>query len=79
MSEVSSSSDVPTMYRINLPRREIYAKELIKDLMEKLDVEKSENEYVEYSKNYPYEDNEVLLRKGLIKQSTKVVVKELQQ
>ena len=29
MSAISNSSDVPTMYRINLPRRADYAKELI--------------------------------------------------
>ena len=33
MSGISSSSEVPTMYRINLPRRANYAKELIFDLM----------------------------------------------
>ena len=35
MSELSNSKDVPTMYKINLPRRVTYAKELIADLMKK--------------------------------------------
>ena len=79
MSEISSSIDVPTMYRINLPRREIYAKELIKDLMDKVGIVKEEKEFVKYSNEYQFEDNDALLEKGLIKKSTKVVVKELQQ
>ena len=73
MSEISTSSEVPTMYRINLPRREVYAKELIKDLMEKVGVTKQEKEFVNYSNEYQYEDNDALLEKGLIKKSVKVV------
>ena len=36
MSELSNSKDVPTMYKINLPRRVTYAKELIADLMKNI-------------------------------------------
>ena len=71
MSKVSHSVDVPTMYRINLPRRVNYAKELIADLMKKLNVEKSEKEFIVYSNEYPYLDNEELFNKGLLKRFDK--------
>ena len=73
MSAVSSSSDVPTMYRINLPRRVSYARELIYDLMKKIGAEQIDIDFVDYSNNYPYEDNEALLAKGLIKKTVKVI------
>ncbi len=41
VSTVSNCKDVPTMYKINLPRRAVYAKELIQDLMKKFNVEKN--------------------------------------
>ena len=41
MADVSSNKDVPTMYKINLPRRVEYAKVLIADLMKKYGVEKT--------------------------------------
>ena len=41
MSGVGSSKDVPTMHKINLPRRAVYAKELIADLMKKFNTEKN--------------------------------------
>ena len=40
VSDISNSKDVPTMYKINLPRRAVYAKELIADLMKKFNAEK---------------------------------------
>ena len=73
MSGVSSSVGVPTMYRIILPRRCAYAKELIYDNMKNLDTEKMNYNFIEYSKDYPYVDNEALLAKGLIKKLVKVV------
>ncbi len=73
MSAISNSADVPTMYRITLPRRVDYAKELIYDLMKKLGAEQMDIDFVNYSNNYPYEDNEALLEKGLIKKSVKVI------
>ena len=39
-SNVNNSKDVPTMYKISVPRRAVYAKELIADLMKKYGVEK---------------------------------------
>ena len=41
MSNINANKDVPTMYKINLPRRAVYAKELIADLMKKFDAEKN--------------------------------------
>ena len=73
MSAISNSADVPTMYRITLPRRVDYAKELIYDLMKKLGAEQMDIDFVNYSNNYPYEDNEALIEKGLIKKSVKVI------
>ena len=40
VSGVGNSKDVPTMYKINIPRRAVYAKELIADVMNKYGVEK---------------------------------------
>ena len=56
MSAVSNSADVPTMYRITLPRRVDYAKELIYDLMKKFGAEQMDIDFVNYSEKYPYED-----------------------
>ena len=44
MSSYSSSASLPTMYRVNLPRRAKYALDLISDLMKKLDIEKNQSE-----------------------------------
>ena len=41
MSAVGNYKDVPTMYKINLPRRAVYAKEMIQDLMGKFNAEKN--------------------------------------
>ena len=73
MSGVSSSNDVPTMYRITLPRRVEYAKELIHQLMKKYKCHKIDGQFIKYSDEYHYVDDEVLLEKGLIKKSVKVV------
>ena len=76
MSKVSHSVDVPTMYRINLPRRVNYAKELIGDLMKKLNVEKSEKEFIVYSNEYRYLDNEELFNRGLLKRLDKKILSD---
>ena len=44
-----------------------YAKELIKDLMDKYNVEQIDSNFISYSKDYPYETTESLVKKGLIK------------
>ena len=76
MSDVSSSESVPTMYRINLPRRVNYAKELIADVMSKFSAVKSETQFIEFSQEYQYMNNESLLEKGLLKKSTKVLTED---
>ena len=73
MSNILNSSDVPTMYRIHLPRRVNYAKELIKDVMNKIGIEKTEVEPINYSINYPHQTNEELIEKGLIKKLVKEI------
>ena len=73
MSGVSSGGIVPTMYRINLPRRVNYAKELIYDLMKKYDAERKDIDFINYSKQYPYEDDEALIEKGLIRKNVKII------
>ena len=73
MSDVLNSSDVPTMYRIHLPRRVNYAKELIRDIMNKFGIEKTEVEPINYSINYPHQTNEELIEKGLIKKLVKEI------
>ena len=73
MSGVSNSGIVPTMYRINLPRRANYAKDLIYDLMKKHDAERKKVDFIEYSKDYPYEDDEALIEKGLIRKNIKTI------
>lgn len=71
ISGVSSGAMVPTMYRITLPRRAQYAKELILDLMKKQQAERMDINFVNYSKQYPYEDDEILIEKGLIRKNLK--------
>ena len=41
MAEISNSKDIPTMYKINLPRRVEYAKALISDVMQKFGAQKN--------------------------------------
>ena len=62
-----------TLYRITLPRRVKYAKELINDLMENINAVKANTDFIHYSNDYSYEDNEILIEKGLIRKSGKVV------
>ena len=65
-AEAKKYADVPCLYRINNDRRLAYAKELIAEVAKKLGLEKGEVP----SENYylPYEDNEPLLVRGLIKE-----------
>ena len=66
-----SNKELATMYRITLPRRANFAKELIADLMNNFNIEKGESEFVYYSNNYPFEDDNTLIHKGLIRKSIK--------
>ena len=66
-----SSNDIPTMYRINDSERAEYSKDLIRDLMMKFNVEQTDINFASYSSNYPYEDTEALVEKGLIRKTVK--------
>ncbi len=59
--------DVPCLYRIKNDRRCEYAKELIKVIMDRLGLEKGEEQHENYS-NLPYEENAPLIKRGLIKE-----------
>ena len=66
LCESAKYAAVPCMYRIKNDRRCEYAKDLIAMVMEKFGLVKGEQQIVEYS--FPYENNEALLAKGLIKE-----------
>ena len=61
MSEVSSNTNLPAMYRVNLPRRAKYVKDLISDLMKKMSIEKIDKEFVKYSSDCKQKENQSLL------------------
>ena len=65
--ESKKYSDVPCLYRIKNDRRCEYAKDLIKVVMDNLGLEKGEEQHESYA-NLPYEDNEALVAKGLVKE-----------
>ncbi len=66
-SDKKSYSVTPTMYRIKNSRRSGYAKDLIDVVMKANGFEKAELKTVDYVKNYPYEEVESLIEKGLVK------------
>lgn len=57
---------VPCMYRIKNAHRCSLAKDLIAKVAEKLGLVKGKQQNIEYS--FPFEDNDVLIKKGLIKE-----------
>ncbi len=66
-----SSNNIPTMYRISDSEKAEYSKDLIRDLMMKFNVEQTDINFASYSSNYPYEDTEELIEKGLIRKTVK--------
>ncbi len=66
-SDKKSYSLTPTMYRIKNPRRASNAKELIDAVMAKFGGEKAELDFVDYAKDYPYEELKPLISRQLIK------------
>ncbi len=66
VSNVSSSADTPTMYRIKSSRRAKYAVEMIAGIMKELSVTK-QPDFVEKDYFMPYEGTMSLIRKGLVK------------
>lgn len=65
--------DVPCLYRIKNNRRLDYAKELIDEVMKKVDLKQGEIPSEDYS--VPHESTEALLAKGLIKELKTAVKK----
>ena len=66
LCESTKYAQVPCMYRIRNDRRCEYAKDLIAMVAEKFGMVKGENPNNEYV--FPYENNEALIAKGLIKE-----------
>ena len=66
-SDKKSYFATPTMYRIKNPRRASHAKDLIDVVMAKFGGEKSELDFVDYTKDYPYEELKPLISRQLIK------------
>ena len=65
VSEKRGGADYPMLLRIKSLRAVKYAVELITLLMERLGLDRIEREYIDY--RLPYEDNDALLERGLIK------------
>ena len=66
VSNVASTVDTPTLYRIKSERRFKYAKEMIAGMMEELKTAQKEN-YEPEDFYLPYEDDMTLIKRGLIK------------
>ncbi|MCH5155389.1 MAG: hypothetical protein J1F69_02180 [Clostridiales bacterium] len=66
VSNVASTADTPTMYRIKNPRRVKYAKEMIAGMMKELKVFK-DSHYVAQDFFLPYEGDLAFMRRGLVK------------
>lgn len=66
VSDVKKNEETPCLYRIKNARRLKYAKELIAEVFNGI-TEKKEKEFVNYAADYPFEEDEPLLERGLIK------------
>jgi uncharacterized repeat protein (TIGR02543 family) len=66
LCESKTYAAVPCMYRIKDARRCEIAKDLIATVAARLGLDKGERQSAEYS--FPYEDNDALIKKGLIKE-----------
>ena len=66
VSDVKKNEETPCLYRIKNARRLKYAKELIAEVFNGI-AEKKEKEFVDYAADYPFEEDEPLLERGLIK------------
>ena len=67
VSAVRKNAEVPLLYKIKNDRRCRYAKDLIKDVMEKNGLTAGENPEVDYKAQYPYEELEPLIDRKLVK------------
>lgn len=73
LCESPKYATVPCMYRIKNAHRCELAKDLIAKVMEQLGFVKGEQQNIEYS--FPFEDNDALIAKGLIKEVKKPLKK----
>ena len=66
VSNVATTADTPTMYRVKNPRRAKYAKEMIAGMMKELKIYK-DSHYVAQDYFAPYEGDLAFMRRGLVK------------
>lgn len=67
VSKVAKNADVPLLYKIKNDRRCRYAKELIAEVMEESGLEAGKHPGEDYASQYPYEETEPLIKRGLVK------------
>ena len=66
VSNIASTADTPTMYRVKNPRRAKYAKEMIAGMMKELKIFK-DSHYEAQDFFLPYEGDLAFMRRGLVK------------
>ena len=66
VSNIASTADTPTMYRVKNPRRAKYAKEMIAGMMKELKIYK-DSHYEAQDYFLPYEGDLAFMRRGLVK------------
>ena len=67
VSHVATNAGVPTLYKIKNDRRCRYAKQLIADVMAANGLEAGAEQSENYAAQYPYEELEPLVERGLVK------------
>ncbi len=67
VSHVATNAGVPTLYKIKNDRRCRYAKQLIADVMAANELEAGAEQSENYAAQYPYEELEPLVERGLVK------------
>ena len=67
VSKVAKNAEVPLLYKIKNDRRCRYAKELIEEVMGANGLEAGKIPTEDYASQYPYEEIEPLIRRGLVK------------
>lgn len=70
VSNIASTADTPTMYRIKNPRRSKYAKEMIAGMMKELKIYK-DSHYEAQDFFIPYEGDLAFMQRGLVKRIVK--------
>ena len=67
VSSIAKNADVPLLYKIKNDRRSKYAKDLIAAVMSANGLEGKDNPVDDYAAQYPYEEIEPLIERGLVK------------